>query len=262
MPRKTTGARTSRKAKKEPSPIEGMADVDNEQEAIVESVEVVENAPMETESVEEPSSDQEENVEAVAEPDPVTEEVMAEPLVEKPKTRKRAPRKKKEPITQEVELSIPVEVIPTPREEAEVEEPVAVEAPAVKKRGGRKKAVKSVVTQARSRFGWCEINGLRHEHDLIMKADGTVERRDKSLSKDKKDKYGHVPLTRKELKTLLDDQVKLVFIGTGQSGGMPITPKAAKMLEEMNAVVKPTPDVIEEMLAAKQKFVALIHVTC
>ena len=141
----------------------------------------------------------------MAEPEPVAEEVVAEPLVEKPKTRKRAPRKKKEPITQEVELSIPVEVIPPPREEAEVEEPVAVEAPAVKKRGGRKKAVKSVVTQARSRFGWCEINGIRHEHDLVMKADGTVERRDKSLSKDKKDKYGHVPLTRKELKTLLDD---------------------------------------------------------
>ena len=43
---------------------------------------------------------------------------------------------------------------------------------------------------------------------------------------------------------------------------MPITPKASKMLEEMNAVVKPTPDVIEEMLATKEKFVALIHVTC
>ena len=262
MPRKTTGARTSRKAKKEPSLTEGMADVVNEQEAVVENVEVVESAPMETESVEEASPDQTETVEAVTEPEPVAEEVEAEPVVEKPKTRKRAPRKKKEPISQEVELSIPVEAIPLPREEPK-EEPAAVEAPAVKKRGGgRKKAVKNVVTQARSRFGWCEINGIRHEHDLIMKADGTVERRDKSLSKDKKDKYGHVPLTRKELKTLLDDNVKLVFIGTGQSGGMPITPKASKMLEEMKAVVKPTPDMIEEMLAAKEKFVALIHVTC
>ncbi len=258
MPRKTTGARTSRKAKKEPSPTEGMADVVNEQEAMVE---IVESAPMETDSVEEASPDQASVVETAVEPEPVAEEVVAEPEVEKPKTRKRAPRKKKEPITQEVELSIPVEVIPSPREEPELEEPVAVE-PTVKRRGGRKKAVKSVVTQARSRFGWCEINGIRHEHDLIVKADGTVERRDKSLSKDKKDKYGHVPLTRKELKTLLDDNVKLVFIGTGQSGGMPITPKASKMLEEMNAVVKPTPDVIEEMLATKEKFVALIHVTC
>lgn len=228
----------------------------NEQEAVVESVEVVESAPMETESVEGASPDNAETVEAVAEPEPIAEEVVAEPPVDKPKTRKRAPRKKKEPVTQEVELSIPVEVIPLPREEADVEEPV------VKRRGGRKKAVKNVVTQARSRFGWCEINGMRHEHDLIIKADGTVERRDKSLSKDKKDKYGHVPLTRKELNTLLDDKVKLVFIGTGQSGGMPITPKAAKMLDEMNAVVKPTPDVIEGMLATKEKFVALIHVTC
>jgi hypothetical protein len=256
MPRKTTGARTSRKAKKEPSPTEGMADVVDEQGAIVESIEVVENAPMETER-DETSSDHAENVEATApEPEPAAEEIVAEPLAEMPKTRKRAPRKKKEPITQEVELSIPVEVIPPLREETKVE------APAVKKRGGRKKAVKNVVTQARSRFGWCEINGIRHEHDLIVKADGTVERRDKSLSKDKKDKYGHVPLTRKELKTLLDDKVKLVFIGTGQSGGMPITPKAGEMLEEMNAVVKPTPDAIEDMLAAKEKFVALIHVTC
>ena len=258
MPRKTTGARTSRKAKKEPSPTEGMADVVNEQEAVVE---IVESAPMDTESVEEASPDQAGVAEIVAEPEPVAEEVVAEPSVEKPKTRKRAPRKKKEPITQEVELSIPVEVIPPPREEPKLEGAVAVE-PTVKRRGGRKKAVKNVVTQARSRFGWCEINGIRHEHDLIVKADGTVERRDKSLSKDKKDKYGHVPLTRKELKTLLDDDVKLVFIGTGQSGGMPITPKASKMLEEMNAVVKPTPDAIEDMLAAKEKFVALIHVTC
>ena len=260
MPRKTTGARTPRKAKKETSTTEVVADVVEEQQAVVESVEVVENASMDTGDVEEASPDQTEVVEAAAEPEPIAEEMVAEPEVEKPKPRKRTPRKKKEPVTQEVELSIPVEVIPTPPEETSVE-PKVVE-PAVKRRGGRKKAVKNVVTQARSRFGWCEINGIRHEHDLIMKADGTVERRDKSLSKDKKDKYGHVPLTRKELKTLLDDNVKLVFIGTGQSGGMPITPKASKMLEEMHAVVKPTPDVIEEMLATKEKFVALIHVTC
>ena len=261
MPRKTTGARTSRKAKKETSPTEVVADVVEEQQAVVESVEVVENASMETVNVEEASPDQTEVVEAAAEPEPIAEVMVEEPVVEKPKARKRAPRKKKEPVTQEVELSIPVEVIPSPREEPKSEEPVAVK-PEVKRRGGRKKAVKNVVTQARSRFGWCEINGIRHEHDLIIKADGTVERRDKSLSKDKKDKYGHVPLTRKELKTLLDDNVKLVFIGTGQSGGMPITPKASKMLEEMHAVVKPTPDAIEEMLATKEKFVALIHVTC
>jgi hypothetical protein len=260
MPRKTTVARTSRKAKKETSPTEVVAEVVEEQQAVEESIEVVESAPMETGNVEETSPDQPEMVDSVPEPEPIAEEVAPEPVVEKPKTRKRAPRKKKEPITQEVEQSIPVEVIPAPQE-VPVEEP-KVDEPAPKRRGGRKKAVKNVVTQARSRFGLCEINGIRHEHDLIMKADGTVERRDKSLSKDKKDKYGHVPLTRKELKTLLDDNVKLVFIGTGQSGGMPITPKASKMLEEMHAVVKPTPDVIEEMLAAKEKFVALIHVTC
>jgi hypothetical protein len=233
---------------------------------VQETVEVVETAQMEVEPVEEVALEeeravQEDDVKASSEP---VEDIVSVEEAPKKTPRKRAARKKvpKEPITQEEEQSIPMDVTPKAVETTPTEVETPVVEPAPKKRAGRKKASKNPVTQARTRFGWVEVNGVRHEHDSIIHADGTVTKRDKTPSRDKKEKYGHVPLTRKELKPLLSEDVKLVFIGTGQSGAMPVTPKAMKMLEELKAVVKPTPELIEEMLASKEKFIALLHVTC
>lgn len=234
--------------------------------SVQENVEVVETAQMEVEPVEEVVIEEEKVVqeEVVEASDAPVEEIVSVEEAPKKVPKKRAARKKvpKEPVTQEEEQSIPMDVTPKAVETAPMEVETPVVEPAPRKRAGRKKASKNPVTQARTRFGWVEVNGVRHEHDSIIHADGTVTKRDKTPSRDKKEKYGHVPLTRKELKTLLDADVKLVFIGTGQSGAMPITPKAMKMLEEMKAVVKPTPDLIEDMLASKEKFIALLHVTC
>jgi hypothetical protein len=266
MARITTGTRTSRKPRKSTKTNDDLIDSATEPETSVQvSMEITDNAPMEVEAIEdvapvEAEMTVESKSEVPSEQAPVEEENVPVKVPKKRGARRKVP---KEPVTQEEEQAIPEVETPKSVETAPevIEEPVAVQ-PAPKKRGGRKKVPKNPVTQARTRFGWVEVNGVRHEHDSIIHADGTVSIRDKTPSRDKKDKYGHVPLTRKELKLLLKEDVKLVFVGTGQSGGMPITPKATKMLEELNAVVKPTPDLIEAMLAAKEKFLAILHVTC
>ena len=110
--------------------------------------------------------------------------------------------------------------------------------------------------------GWIDLNGKRYEYDVIVRPDGSVSKRDKSLSKTKKAKYGHTPLTGKEIKILLKESPELVIIGTGQTGAMPITPKARKMLQETPYLIGPTPVALAWLAKDKRRSVALLHITC
>ena len=111
-------------------------------------------------------------------------------------------------------------------------------------------------------FGWVVIDGSKYEHDVVILTDGSVTKRRKDLSRDKKSKYGHTPLTRKELLPLLEHNPDLIVIGTGQSGAMPITPKAEALLNEHACFIGPTPDAIEWIEKDDRKLIALLHVTC
>jgi hypothetical protein len=111
-------------------------------------------------------------------------------------------------------------------------------------------------------YGWVVINGTRYEHDVVVLPDGSVNKRPKKLSKDKRAKYGHTPLTRKELLAVLDGDPKLIIIGTGQSGSMPITPRAMTVLEKRAAFIGPTPEALARLEGARKKTLAMLHVTC
>ena len=113
-----------------------------------------------------------------------------------------------------------------------------------------------------SGFGWVIVDGKKFENDVVVLIDGTVIKRDKKLSRSKKAKYGHTPLTRTELLPLLKLKPDLIVIGTGQNGAMPITPKAQKILNDNISFIGPTPEALNWMQKDGRKTVALLHVTC
>jgi hypothetical protein len=113
----------------------------------------------------------------------------------------------------------------------------------------------------KSGFGWVEIDGTRYEHDIVIHKDRTVTKREKRLSKPLKKKYGHTPLSKKELEFLAKEEPESVVIGTGHNGGLSVTPGAMKVLNAYKLRVEPTPEALR-LLERRKGYVAIIHVTC
>ena len=111
-------------------------------------------------------------------------------------------------------------------------------------------------------YGWVELQGKRYDFDVIVHVDGSVSKREKIKSKKQKKKYGHTPLTRKELNALGKEMPEMIIIGTGHSGSMPLTPKAERFLEDFVFFIGKTPMAMEKLATCEKKAVALIHVTC
>ena len=114
----------------------------------------------------------------------------------------------------------------------------------------------------KSEFGWIKVNGNKYEKDIIIHADGKVTKRKKKKSKDLKEKYGHTPLSERELDFLSQEKPEVVYIGTGHQSALQITPEALSILKEYETVILPTQKITEKVEQEKRKMVALIHVTC
>jgi hypothetical protein len=111
-------------------------------------------------------------------------------------------------------------------------------------------------------FGWIKVNGVRYEKDIIIHTDGTITKREKKKSRDLKPRYGHTPLSERELTLLEDEKPEVVYIGTGHQGALPITPQAQQILKKYETIILPTPEAIKKIDQEHRKLVALIHVTC
>jgi hypothetical protein len=111
-------------------------------------------------------------------------------------------------------------------------------------------------------FGWIEIDGIRYGHDVIICPGGRVSRRRKKASKVWKAEYGHTPLSGAELDFLSEERPRKVYIGTGQYGDLPITPDAGEILSRYDTVTGPTPDLVAAISREKERFVAILHVSC
>ena len=77
-------------------------------------------------------------------------------------------------------------------------------------------------------FGWMRVGKTTYDHDIIIHVDGQVSKRKKKASKSLKGEYGHTPLSEHELDVLESEKPERVFIGTGNSGALPLTPGAKK----------------------------------
>jgi hypothetical protein len=114
----------------------------------------------------------------------------------------------------------------------------------------------------KSEFGWIEIDNVRYDYDVIIHADGSVTKRSKKKSRDLKSTYGHTPLSDHELKFLEQEKPEIVYIGTGQSGSLPLTPDAKNALSQFKTVIRPTPDILSMLRQEYRSYIAIIHVTC
>jgi hypothetical protein len=114
----------------------------------------------------------------------------------------------------------------------------------------------------KSEFGWIEIDNVLYDHDVIIHHDGSVTKRSKKRSKELKSAYGHTPLSDHELEVIKKEKPKIIYIGTGQYGDLPITPEAKKVLSQFKTVILPTPEILEILKKERRSFIAIIHVTC
>jgi len=114
----------------------------------------------------------------------------------------------------------------------------------------------------KSGFGWIEIGDTRYERDVIVHADGHVSKRKKKPSKKFRKEYGHTPLSEGELDFLEREKPDIVYIGLGQDGALPVTPRAGALLAHYGGVMKPTPAILPLLEAETGRYVAILHVTC
>jgi len=114
----------------------------------------------------------------------------------------------------------------------------------------------------KSQFGWITVKGEKYEKDIVIHSNGSITKREKKKSKDLKLDYGHTPLSERELEFLPHEKFDALYIGTGHDAALPITRQALEILGKYKAVILPTPEVIGKIEQEKNKFVAIIHVTC
>jgi hypothetical protein len=114
----------------------------------------------------------------------------------------------------------------------------------------------------KTRNGWVEIDRVRYDHDVIIHTDGSVTKRQKKPSKKFKVKYGHTPLSGAELGFLTGERPEIVYVGTGQYGDLPLTPDARDLVGEYDAVIRPTPEILDMIAEETRPFVAVLHVNC
>ena len=111
-------------------------------------------------------------------------------------------------------------------------------------------------------FGSITIAGEVHEHDVVIRLNGTVKKRKKKLSKAV---YGtsHT-VSLEEAKYVFESGAKQLIVGTGQNGALEFSNEAMEYFEKKGCAVdlSPTPKAIEVWKSAKGATIALFHVTC
>jgi hypothetical protein len=114
----------------------------------------------------------------------------------------------------------------------------------------------------RTQFGWIEIAGQRYEHDVLVRRDGTVEKRKKKLSKRV---YGtsHT-ISLDEAKHIREKGATTLIVGSGQHGCVHLSEEAAEYFKrhDVNVRLLPTPQAIAAWNEAPTPSIGLFHVTC
>lgn len=98
---------------------------------------------------------------------------------------------------------------------------------------------------------------------MIIHTGGEVgKQKKKKISKHLGQEYGHTPLSEDECAFLERERPRVVFIGTGQHGALPLIEGARQILAGLPTVIGPTPEIIREMEQERRPFAAILHVTC
>jgi hypothetical protein len=111
-------------------------------------------------------------------------------------------------------------------------------------------------------FGSITVGGERVGHDIIIRLDGAVKKRNKMLSKRVYGTSHRISLA--EAQHVFDEGAELLIIGTGQHGLVRLVVQAQEFFDEQGCQVRllPTPKAIDAWNQAEGKVIGLFHVTC
>jgi hypothetical protein len=108
-------------------------------------------------------------------------------------------------------------------------------------------------------FGSIRIDGVTHEHDVVIDR-GTVRKRKKKASKKFRDAFGHTPLSVEEK---IPWKCRRLVIGTG-TGALPVMKEVKREAarRKIKLLVLPTAQAIKTLKQSPNETNAILHVTC
>jgi hypothetical protein len=109
-------------------------------------------------------------------------------------------------------------------------------------------------------FGSIRIDGITHEHDVVIDRGG-VRKRKKKPSKKFRDAFGHTPLSAKEA---IPWKCRQLIIGTGASASLPVMEDVKREASHRNIelLILPTVQAVEMLNRNPDETNAILHVTC
>jgi hypothetical protein len=109
-------------------------------------------------------------------------------------------------------------------------------------------------------FGSVRVDGVTYDNDLIIDR-GKIRKRKKGPSRKLRGEYGHTPLSAAED---IPWQCQRLVIGTGAAGALPVMQQVHDEAERRNVdlVVMPTKQAIEELARTTKHTNAILHLTC
>ena len=109
-------------------------------------------------------------------------------------------------------------------------------------------------------FGSLTIDGKTYEKDVIIDC-GEIRKREKKLSKQFRDDFGHTPLSIEEK---LPWKCHRLVIGTGMHGSLPVMDEVRREAKRrrVELVVLPTSEAIKILNGEPKATNAILHVTC
>ena len=113
-----------------------------------------------------------------------------------------------------------------------------------------------------SHFGSISIDGRQYHADVVVRADGRVQLRDKALA-GRRPGGSHV-LSVGEARVLFAPGVERVIVGSGQAGMLTVSDEALTYFRVRGCTVEvlPTPQAIDSWNVASGGVSGLFHVTC
>src|SRR4030042_1154833 len=103
----------------------------------------------------------------------------------------------------------------------------------------------------KTKFGSITVSGKNYDNDILIRLDGTVEKRKKKLSKEIFGTSHTISLAEAEY--VYENGVEQLIIGAGQQGMVKLSDEASAFLQEKHCAVEifPTPEAIIHWNEAK-----------
>ena len=109
-------------------------------------------------------------------------------------------------------------------------------------------------------FGSIRIDGVAHEHDVVIDR-GEIRKRKKKASKGFREDFGHTPLSIEEE---IPWKFRRLLVATGAYGKLPVMDEVKLEAErrKIELLIFPTAQAIEALKQDTDDTNAILHVTC